>query len=142
VSFGEVPAGFPASSPSHGATLSPDERELYVIDAVHEAVQVWDVSRVDEGVAPSRLGVIPVANLLHGIESSCAYECQKGGWLQHSLDGRFVYVGDSGEVIDTATRKVITTLAPLAQTKKCMEIDWQGGVPIATTQRTGVGYAQ
>jgi hypothetical protein len=53
-----------------------------------------------------------------------------------------VYVGDSGEVIDTATREVVTTLSTLANTKKSMEIDWQGGVPIASTQRTGVGYAE
>jgi DNA-binding beta-propeller fold protein YncE len=142
VSFGAVPPEFPASAPSHGASLSPDERQLYVIDAVHKEVQVWDVARVSEGVAPTRLGTIAVSGLLNGSESTCAYECQKGGWLQHTLDGRYVYVGDSGEVIDTATREVVTTLSTLANTKKSMEIDWQGGVPIASTQRTGVGYAE
>jgi DNA-binding beta-propeller fold protein YncE len=139
-SFGEVPQGFPASAPSHGASLSPDEKQLYVIDGVHKEVQVWDVSKVAEGSAPTKLGAIAVSGLLNGNEAMCAYECQKGGWLQHSLDGRFVYVGDSGEVIDTATRKVITTLSTLANTKKCLEIDWEGGVPVATSTRTGLGY--
>jgi hypothetical protein len=67
------------------------------------------------------------------------YDCSRGGWLQLSIDGRFLFVGDSGEVIETATRKIITTLPTLAQTKKTIEVDWQNGTPIATSGRTGVG---
>lgn len=139
VSFGAVPKGFPFTGPSHGASLSPDERQLYVIDSPNKAVRVYDVSRVAEGVAPTQLAVIPVAGL-SGTEAPCAYDCGRGGWLQHSLDGRFVYVGDSGEVIDTATRRVLATLAPLLNTKKTIEIDWSAGMPVATSGRTGVGY--
>jgi len=139
VSFGAVPPEFPFTAPSHGASLSPDEKQLYVIDSVHKEVQVYDVSRVSEGVAPTQIGVIPVAGLT-GEESGCAYDCGRSGWLQHSLDGRFVYVADSGEVIDTATRKAVTTLSTLANTKVFLEIDWEGGVPVATSGRTGVGY--
>jgi DNA-binding beta-propeller fold protein YncE len=138
ISFGPVPEGFPFSGPSHGVSLSPDERELYVIDAVHKEVQVWNVSKVKEGVAPTQIGVIPVAGLT-GEETSCAYDCTRGGWLQRSIDGRFVFVGDSGEVIETATRKVIATLPALLNTKKSLEVEWSGGVPIATSNRTGVG---
>jgi WD40 repeat protein len=139
VSFGAVPKGFAYTAPSHGASLSPDEKQLYVIDSVHKEVQVYDVSRVAEGIAPTQIGVIGVAGLT-GNESSCAYDCGRSGWLQHSLDGRFVYVGDSGEVIETATRKVLTTIPTLLNTKKTLEIDWEGGVPVATSGRTGVGY--
>jgi hypothetical protein len=139
VSFGAVPKGFPFSAPSHGIALSPDEKRLYVIDAVNKEVQVWDVSKVKEGVAPAQIGVIPLAGLT-GNESPCIYDCKRGGWLQLSLDGRLLFVGDSGEVIGTATRKVLTTLSTLAQTKKSIEVDWQNGVPIATSGRTGVGY--
>jgi hypothetical protein len=138
-SFGPIPQGFPFTTASHGISLSPDEKQLYVIDAVHKEVQVYDVSRVSQGVAPIPLGVIPVSGL-SGKESPCGYDCGRDGWLQHSLDGRFVYVGDSGEVIDTATRTVLTTLATLANTRKSLEIDWAGGVPIATSGRLGVGY--
>jgi predicted actin-binding protein len=139
VPFGAIPEGFPFTTASHGVSLSPDEKQLYVIDSVHKEIQVWDVSKVAEGAAPAQLGVIPVAGLA-GNESLCAYDCGRGGWLQHSLDGRFVYVGDSGEVIETATRKVITTLSTLANTQNFLEIDWQNGVPIATSGRTGAGY--
>ncbi len=139
ISFGAIPEGFPFTTASHGISLSPDEKQLYVIDAVHKEVQVYDVSRVFQGVAPFQLGVIPTSGL-SGTESPCGYDCGRDGWLQHSLDGRFVYVGDSGEVIDTATRTVLTTLATLANTRKSLEIDWAGGVPVATSGRSGVGY--
>jgi hypothetical protein len=101
-------------------------------------VQVYDVSRVAQGVAPTRLASIPVAGW-NGAEHPCAYDCAQDGWLQHSLDGRFVYVGDSGEVIETATRRVLTLLPTLANTRKSLEIDWRGGVPVATSGRLGVG---
>jgi hypothetical protein len=140
VSFGTVPSEFPFSAPSHGISLSPDEKQLYVIDSVHKEVHVYDVSKVSRGVAPAPLGVIPVSGL-NGNESPCAYDCGQDGWLQHSLDGRFVYVGDSGEVIETATRKVLATLTTLANTRKSLEIDWANGVPIATSGRIGVGHA-
>jgi hypothetical protein len=138
VSFGEVPRGFPFTAPSHGASLSPDEQQLYVIDAVHKQIQFWDVSGAKAGIAPTQIGVVAVAGL-SGNESPCAYDCGRGGWVQRSVDGRYLFVGDSGEVIDTLTRKVVTTLATLAQTKKSIEVDWENGVPVATSGRTGVG---
>ncbi|MEA2334780.1 MAG: hypothetical protein QOG40_1270, partial [Solirubrobacteraceae bacterium] len=139
VSFGEVPNGFRFTAPSHGISISPDERQAYVIDAVHKLIQFYDVSKVKEGVAPSQIGTVAVAGLGTGNETGCKYDCTYGGWLQLSVDGRYLFVGDSGEVIDTATRKVVTTLSTLAQTKKSIEVDWQNGVPIATSGRSGVG---
>ena len=49
-------------------------------------------------------------------------------------------MGDSGEVIETAIRRVIATLPTLANTRKSLEINWQNGAPQATSGRTGVGY--
>jgi hypothetical protein len=140
VSFGAVPPGFRFTGPSHGISLSPDEKRLFVIDSVNKAVQVYDVSGVAEGVAPAHLGTVPVAGL-NGTESPCAYDCGRGGWLQRSIDGRFVYVGDSGEVIEAATLRVVTRLPTLLNTKKSLEIDWSHGVPVASSERTGVGEA-
>lgn len=137
-SFGAVPGGFPFTAPSHGISLSPDERELDVIDSVHHEVQVYDVSRVAQGVAPVRIASIPVPGL-NGSEHPCAYDCGQDGWLQHSLDGRFVYVGDCGAVIETATHRVAAVLTTLANTRKMLEIDWSGGLPVATSTRSGVG---
>lgn len=137
ISFGEVPENLPDSAPSHGISLSPDEKELYVVDDVSKEIQVYDVSKASEGAA-TQLGVIPV-NGLEGTESPCAYDCGRGGWLQRSTDGHFVLVADSGDVIETATKKVVANLPTLLNTKISVEIDWEGGVPIATSGRTGVG---
>jgi WD40 repeat protein len=139
ISFGEFPNGFPFTTASHGVGLSPDEKHLYAIDSVHKEVQIWDISRVKEGVAPEQTAVVPVSGLV-GSESPCPYDCGRAGWLQVSRDGRYLFVGDSGEVIETATDRIVTTLSTLAQTKVSIEVDWQNGLPIATSGRTGVGY--
>jgi hypothetical protein len=138
---GKEPAKFPDSGLSHGISLSPDEKELYVVDAVHKAVQAYSVPSVAEleaGVKPTQLAIIKVEGLA-GIESPCAYDCGRGGWLQRSVNGRFVFVGDSGEVIDTKTKTVVTTLSTLLNTKMSIEIDWENGAPVTTSGRTGVG---
>jgi hypothetical protein len=137
-SFAGIPSGFPFTTASHGISISPDEKQLYVLDAVNKAVQVWDVSRVAEDVGPSQLGVVPVAGL-SGEESGCAYDCGRDGWVQLSIDGSYAFVGDSGDVIETATRKVIANLPTLANTRKSIEVEWAGGVPVATSTRLGVG---
>jgi hypothetical protein len=47
------------------------------------------------------------------------------GWLQHSRDGRYVYVGRAGDVIDTKTRGIVAYLPPLQRTADFLEIDWR-----------------
>ncbi len=128
-----------ASCPSHGISLSPDEKELYVMDSPNSYVHVFDVSGVPSS-PPKQVADIRLTRSMAGYESPCAYDCRKDGWLQHSRDGRFVYVGDSGDVIDTATRKSVTDLSTLYNSRKMLEIDWQNGVPIFTTSRSGLGY--
>jgi hypothetical protein len=138
VSAGAVPAGFPFSAPSHGIGITPNEHELYVIDSVNKEVRFYNIAKAAEGVEPTLAAVVPVAGL-SGEEEMCAYDCTRGGWLQPSIDGRFVFVGDSGEVIEVATRKVVATLPTLLNTKKSIEVEFSGGVPVASSQRTGVG---
>jgi YVTN family beta-propeller protein len=127
------------SDPSHGISLSPDEKELYVIDWANDYVHVYDVSNVPAS-APRQVADIRLTRSMHHNETPCAYDCLGDGWLQHSRDGRFVYIGDEGDVIDTATRSVVANLAALYNTRKMLEIDWQNGMPISTTSREGVGY--
>jgi len=127
------------TDPSHGLSLSPDEKELYVIDWANNYVHVFDVSQVPAS-APRQVADIQLTRSMHHNESPCAYDCLADGWLQHSRDGRFVYVGDAGDVIDTASRRVVANLDPLYNSRKMLEIDWQNGVPIFTTSRQGMGY--
>jgi hypothetical protein len=138
-SFGAIPPLFPFSTASHGISLSPDSREAYVIDAVHKEVQAWDVHGVGLGMAPKLVAAIPV-NGLTGTEAGCAYDCGRDGWVQHTLDGRYVFVGDSGTVIETATHTVVANIANLLNTRKTIEVDWSNGVPVASSGRTGVGH--
>ena len=82
-------------TPNHGISLSPDERELYLIDTPNGYVHVFDVSHLPAR-APRDVADI---KLIHAPPND--------GWLQHSRNGRYVYVGRSGDVIDTKTRKIV-----------------------------------
>jgi DNA-binding beta-propeller fold protein YncE len=128
----------PGSNSSHGISLSPDEKEVYVIDTANSYVHVFDVSGLP-GTAPKQVADIPLRSMT-GNESPCLYDCNREGWVLHSGDGRFVWIGDSGDVIDTSTRKSITNLDTLFNTRKFLEIDWANGVPVFTTSRYGLGY--
>jgi hypothetical protein len=140
---GKEPVKFPDSGPSHGISLSPNEKELYVVDAVHKQVRAYSVpgvSALEAGQPPTLSSEIALpGEELKGTESICAYDCGRGGWLQRSTDGRFVYVGDAGAVINTETKSVVATLPALLNTKISTEIDWENGAPVATSGRTGVG---
>jgi DNA-binding beta-propeller fold protein YncE len=137
--FGWNPATFPATAPSHGISLSPDERQVWVIDGPNSYVHVFDVTGVPRH-RPRLIANIRLAHPLTGLESGCSYDCQRDGWLQHSRSGCFVYVGDSGDVYSATTFRPVAFLAPLQDTRKMLEIDWRRGVPVATSSRTGLGY--
>jgi DNA-binding beta-propeller fold protein YncE len=126
-----------ASDPSHGVSLSPDEKQLYVLDWPCNEVAVFDVSGVP-GSAPTQIATVPV-HQFNMDQTPCTYDCLGDGWLLHSSDGRYVFVGDSGDVIDTSTQKVVANIPQLYQTRIYLEIDWSGGTPNFTTTRSGMG---
>jgi hypothetical protein len=138
--------GFPASggaasAPSHGISLSPDEKEVYLIDSINNYVHVFDVTGLPES-APRQVADIQLLGALSGNESPCAYNCLKYGWLHHSRDGRYVFVGDSGDVIDTTLRKTAMTLPALANSRTEIEIDFENGAPLPTwamNNRSSIG---
>jgi hypothetical protein len=133
------PADFSPSAPSHGISLSPDERQVWVIDAPNNYVHVFDVSGVPRH-APRRIADIKLRSPLTGEESGCNYDCLRDGWLQHSRSGCLVFVGDSGDAFNTTTFKRAAFLPALRSSRKLVEIDWRGGVPVATTSSHGLGY--
>ena len=109
------------------------------MDEPNSYVHVFDVTSVPNS-PPKQVANIPLTRPVTGNESPCAQDCLREGWLQHSRNGRFVFVGDSGDVIDTSTRKSVANLDTLYNTRKFLEIDWRNGVPISTTTRSGLGY--
>jgi WD40 repeat protein len=128
----------PFSTCSHGISLSPNNRELAAIDTVHKAVQLWDVHGVAAGIAPVHMATVPVDGL-QGEESGCAYDCGRDGWLQNTLDGRYLIAGDTGDVIELQAPRVVAHIGNLLNTRKFVEIDWRAGVPVASSGRQGVG---
>jgi hypothetical protein len=127
------------SSPSHGITLSPDEKEVWVMDQPNSNVHVFDVTGLPSS-PPKQVADIKLSKPMTGSQVGCTYDCLREGWLQHSLDGRYVWVGDSGDVIDTTTRTSVASLEPLYNSRVFLEIDWSNGAPVATSTRSGLGH--
>jgi hypothetical protein len=123
---------FGPNPPDHGLSLAPDRPELWVLDAPNNAIHVFDVS----GATPEPIVDLRLTRPLTGAESPCARaRCTRIGWLQHSADGRFVYVGDSGDVFDAHTREEIANLEPLHESRLTTEVDWVNGVPVFPSAR-------
>jgi hypothetical protein len=134
------------STPSHGISMSPDERWLYVMDSINGYVHVFDI-RGGVTVQPVQTFDVKLNHGLLNTESPCAYDCLGDGWLHHSFDGRYVFVGDSGDVIDTGVQSgyanppaVVGFLPQMANSRKEIEIDFQNGKVIAAmTNRSSIG---
>lgn len=109
---------FGPNPPSHGLSLAPDRPELWVLDAPNRSVHVFDVSALPDG-PPRRVEDVRLEETLAQI-----------GSLTHSADGRFLYVGDAGDVIDTRTRKVAAHLEALQHSRVVLEVDWVDGRPV------------
>jgi hypothetical protein len=117
---------FGPNPPDHGLVLTPNRAELWVLDAPNNVVHVFDLSREP----PIDVKDIRLTMPLIGRESPCASSrCGRIGSLQSSADGRFMYVGDSGDVIDTTKREEIANLEALHQSRLTLEVDWVDGKP-------------
>jgi DNA-binding beta-propeller fold protein YncE len=110
--------------PSHGIGLSPDEREVWVVDAANERVHVFDSTMLP----PKYVQSVKLR--------------EQPGWVTFSLDGKFAYPS-TGEVIDTATKKIVATLADekggQVHSEKLVEIHFQEGKPVAAGDQFGLG---
>lgn len=77
---------------THGAALTPDERELWLSDQDGNRLYIFDAT------------VMPPVEKDHVDLSAGGH-----GWITFSLDGRFAWC-HTPDVIDTKTRRVIATL--------------------------------
>jgi hypothetical protein len=109
---------FGPNPPSHGLSLAPDRPELWVLDAPNNAVHVFDVSALPKG-PPRPTADIRLTATMDGT-----------GSLQHSADGRWVYVGDAGDVIDTRAGRSVLNLEALRKSRVQLEVDWVNGRPV------------
>jgi len=127
-----------SDAPSHGISLSPDEKRLYVMDAPLDQLEVYDVSGLPAS-APSFVGSVQLSSL-SGQETPCQTYCEREGWVLNDLSDRYVYVGDTGNVVKTSSLSVVATLPALQNTRQVAEIDWANGTPSATSTRFGLGH--
>jgi DNA-binding beta-propeller fold protein YncE len=126
-----------SNAPSHGISLSPDEKRVYVMDAPLDQLEVYDVSGLPTS-APKLVGSVSLTSL-GGWSSPCQTYCEREGWVLNDLSGRYVYVGDTGDVVSTSTLKVVATLPPLQNTRQVIEVDWSHGTTSGTSTRFGLG---
>jgi hypothetical protein len=110
--------------PSHGVGLTPNEKELWLCDAVNQRMHIFDAT------------VMPPKQI-----TSVALRDQPG-WITFSLDGKFAYPS-TGEVVDVATRKIVATLKDEAgaevHSEKVVEIHFAGDVPVRNGDQFGIG---
>ena len=110
--------------PSHGIGLTPDEREIWLTDGANSMLHVFD----NTVAPPKQVASLPVRD--------------QPGWITFSLDGRHAYPS-TGEIFDTATRKVIATLTDetgrAVQSEKVVEVVFSGGRPVRTGDQFGIG---
>jgi DNA-binding beta-propeller fold protein YncE len=126
-------------TPSHGVSITPDSREVDVLDVRDARVFAYDVSGL--AARPPRLiAQIALQPDMKGKESPCGGDCGRAGWLQTSLDGRWLFVGDDGDVIDLRTHRVAAFLPALHNSRYLFELDWRAGHPVRTSTRSGMGY--
>ncbi len=114
--------------PSHGLVLAPRRGELWVLDAPNRRVHVFNVRGLPTR-PPRRLADIRLSRPLSGKESPCPADCSRIGSLQRSADGRFVYVGDAGDVIDARRREVLGNLEALHNSRVHLEVVFSAGRP-------------
>jgi hypothetical protein len=109
---------FGPNPPSHGLSLAPDRPELWVLDAPNHALHVFDVSALPDGL-PRRVDDVRLETTM-----------TQSGSLTRSADGRFLYVGGAGDVVDTQTQKSVAQLEALQKSSVVLEVDWVDGRPV------------
>jgi hypothetical protein len=117
--------------PSHGVALTPDEREVWVVDAFNQCIHIFDVTVMTRTVPPKYLTTLRV-------------EQDEPGWLTFSIDGRYAYPS-TGEIIEAKSRKIVGKLVDEenrdVMSEKLMQIVFRDGRPIATGDQFGIGRA-
>ncbi len=110
--------------PSHGVGLTPDEKELWVSDGANSRLHIFDATVMP----PTKIASLAVRD--------------QPGWITFSLDGRYAYPS-TGEVIDTASRRILTILndekTGTVQSEKVVEVVFQDGKPSRTGDQFGIG---
>ena len=112
---------------THGAGLTPDEKELWISDQDGKALFIFDATQMP----PRETGHVPLSQGGHG-------------WVTFSLDGQYAWC-HTPDVIDAKTRKIVATLKdeqgnPISGSK-FIEIHFRDGKVVAMGDQFGLGRA-
>ncbi len=112
---------------THGAALTPDEKELWISDQVGQKLFTFDATHN----LPRQTGQIALSRAGHG-------------WITFSLDGKFAWC-HTPDVIDARTKQVVATLrdetgAPFCSSK-FLEVQFDDGKVVAMGDQFGIGRA-
>lgn len=110
---------------THGAGLTPDEKELWISDQGGKRLYVFDATKMP----PEETGHVDLSAGGHG-------------WVTFSLDGRYAWC-HTPDVIDAKTKQVVTTLSDDAGKPVCssklFEAVFRDGKAVAVGDQFGVG---
>jgi hypothetical protein len=122
------PKPTPQRRRTHGAGLTPDEKELWISDQADNALYVFDAT-VEP---PKQTQRIDVHNAQHG-------------WVAFSLDGRFAWCS-SPDIIDAHSKKIIGTFkdekGQNVASSKFVEVVFKDGDVMKVGDQFGVGRAK
>lgn len=112
---------------THGAGLTPDEKELWISDQGGKRLYVFDATTMP----PKETGHVDLSAGGHG-------------WITFSLDGRFAWC-HTPDVIDAKTKQIVATLKdqdgqPFSSSK-FFEVVFRDGKVVAVSDQFGVGRA-
>ena len=118
---------FGHGGPSHGIGMTPDEKEMWVVDNINYGVLVFD----NEG--DDNWKYDPVKSFKSTYSS---------GWISMTNDGKLAFLGD-GDVVDVKTHKVIAQLkdenGQVLGTEKTLYLAFQNGHLVETNNQFAVG---
>ncbi len=110
--------------PSHGIGLTPDEREVWVVDATNQRLHIFD----NASEPPKQMSSIELRD--------------EPGWITFSLDGKWAYPS-TGQIIDTASKRIVTQLVDehmaAVQSEKMIQVIYREGKPYAVGDQFGLG---
>jgi len=110
--------------PSHGVGLTPDEKEIWLVDAANSRVHVFDATIMP----PKQVASIALRD--------------QPGWITFSLDGRHAYPS-TGDIVDTKTKQIVTALTDeagrMVQSEKVVEVVFANGKLTRTGDQFGIG---
>jgi len=113
----------------HGIGLTPDEKEVWVVDQGHKELHIFDNTQMP----PKFKQAVPMAAKTHG-------------WICFSRDGQYAWC-DTGEVFDAKTKKVVAQWTDKrdgqgkpVMSSKFFEVHVRGKDAVWVGRQMGIGY--